>query len=90
MRNYVIDLERRRVRPLPPHCLHVAAATEIMPIAEANSLLIRCENSRSSNRASDEYCPVDELSVVCIMLHPIEAPAIFSDKTLTRMFVNRS
>jgi hypothetical protein len=30
------------------------AAMEITPMAEANSLLIRCENSRSGRRASSE------------------------------------
>ena len=42
-----------------------------MPMAEANSLLIRCENSRSSSPAVEEYCSADGLSVTCIMLHPI-------------------
>jgi hypothetical protein len=58
---------------LPPRWLNGAAATEIMPMAEANSLLIRCENSRRSSRASNEGGSFDGLSVICIMLHPIEA-----------------
>ena len=52
-------------------------------MTEANSLLIRCENSRRSNRASDEYCSVDVFSIMCIMLHPLR-PGYFQDKMLRR------
>jgi hypothetical protein len=44
-----------------------AAATEIAPMAEVNSLLIRCENSRSSRRASEEDCFEDGISIDCII-----------------------
>jgi hypothetical protein len=43
-----------------------------MPMAEANSLLILCENSRSSNPASEEDRSVDELSIICIMHQPLK------------------
>jgi hypothetical protein len=45
-----------------------AAATEIAPMAEANSLLIRCEYSRSSRRASEEDRFDDGISINCIMM----------------------
>jgi hypothetical protein len=46
------------------------AAMEITPMTEANSLLIRCENSRRSSRASEENRSDGGISINWSILHP--------------------
>jgi hypothetical protein len=50
-----------------------AAATAIELIAEVNSSMIRCENSRSIKPVSQEGCSDDGRSILWIMSHLIKA-----------------